>query len=237
METTHGHRPECAGPRHPGRPLPPRQAWHNGCTRKEPKMHVRPALMRRRHERTGSRTRVRGLAVLAVLSAMAFLVPAGAASASEAAPLSGLPTVKIFLTNSRSFCADIRGNDNAAGGTVELYPCASSKSDLWIDLNNLQCGSGGNFICTEFVDSRNDTVCLAMNSARNVVLQACGHGGDNPSTQTEWLVDTGAENGWRNYDWGANGDLYVAAAKANDFLHGTNASAGCGGCWYRWSVS
>ena len=200
-------------------------------------MHVRPAIMRRWHERSGSRTRVRVRAVLAVLAFMAFLVPAGAASASEAAPQGGVPAVKIFLTNSSGFCADVRGNDNNAGGTVELYPCASSKSDLWLDLNNLQCGMGGDFICTEFVDSTNDTVCLAMNAARNVVLQACGFGGDKPTTQTEWLVDTGNENGWRNYDWGANGDLYVAAAKANDFLHGTDASGGCGGCWYRWSVS
>lgn len=199
-------------------------------------MHVRPAIMRRRHERTGSRTRVRGLAVLAALFFMAFLVPAGTASASQAAPQGGVPIVTIFLTNSRGFCADVRGNDNKAGGTVELYPCKSSKSDHWLDLDDLQCGTGGQFICSVFVDSRNDTACLAMNSKRNVVLQNCGFGGDKPTIQAEWLVDTGKENGWRNFNFGVTGDLYVAANKANDLLHGIDASAGCN-CWFRWSVS
>jgi hypothetical protein len=197
-------------------------------------MNVRPAIMRRPHERPGSRTRVRGLAILAVLTFLAVLVPAGAASASAAAPAGDTPIVTIFLTNSSSFCVDLRGNDNNAGAIAELYPCKSSKSDHWLDVAGLQCGDGGANICTEFIDSKHTSECLSMNSARNVVLQNCGLNGNNDPDESEWILDTGTEDGWRNFQWGPNGDMAVAANKANEFLHGTSYPCNC---WLRWSVS
>ncbi len=198
-------------------------------------MQVRSAIIRRWHRRIGSRSRGRWLAVSAAASAaiavMGLLVPAGAASAA------GTPNVTIFLTYAPTKCADVHNYDNNAGGIVDIYPCASAKNDHWLYVGGVNCtGSINEPICTEFIDAKNTSVCLSMNGARNVVLQNCGTNGNLPPAGSLWLVDTGAENGWRNLAWGANGDMAVANTTTNNPLYGVDASAPCG-CWFRWSVS
>jgi hypothetical protein len=81
------------------------------------------------------------------------------------------------------------------------------------------------------------SLCLGMNAARKVVLQKCGIRGNSYLISSEWIQDTGVENGWRNFNWGPNGDLAVTAAKAKDPLFGIDARNACstGDCWYRWS--
>jgi len=193
---------------------------------------------RQRHKRTGSRSGRRWLAVLAAPAAitfMALLAPAGVASAATAAPAGGVPTVTIYLSNAPTYCADVHNNDNKAGGIVDLYLCKNAKNDHWLYVGGVACGTGGENICTEFIDTKNTSVCLSMNGARNVVLQNCGTNGGNPPDESLWIVDTGPENGWRNFSWGGNGDLAVAAVKQDDDLFGVNASSPCG-CQFHWSV-
>jgi hypothetical protein len=168
---------------------------------------------------------------------MALLAPVGAASAAVATPSAGgVPSVTIFPTNAKSLCADVRNNNNKAGGIVQLYPCSKSVSDHWLYVGGLECGSSGERVCTEFIDTRNTSVCLSMNGARNVVLQNCGGNGNSDPSESLWIVDTGRENGWRDFSWGGMGDMAVSALKSNVNLFGADASAPCR-CQYHWDVS
>ena len=192
-------------------------------------------------ERIGLRRSRRWLAVFAApvaITTMTVLAPAGAASAAQAAPLMpDVPNVTIYLTNASSYCADVKDSNNVSGTTIWLYKCAQGKSEHWYEIDGVDCGTSGQYICSYFIDVRNTSVCLGMNGSRNVVLQGCGSNGNGYRTSELWITDTGSENGWRNFDWGSNGDLAVASDKQGDKLYGTNASAGCGGCWYHWTDS
>jgi hypothetical protein len=143
--------------------------------------------------------------------------------------------VTIHLTNSSTLCADVKNDNNNAGAAIWLYSCAQGKSVHWNTISGRQCGTSGQFICSVFVDAKNTSICLGLNAARNAVLQNCGPDGINAPYQSQWIVDTGPENGWRSFAWGGLGDLVVASNKQGDLLYGTDVTAGCGGCWYHWS--
>lgn len=201
-----------------------------------------PDLKRLQHERVGSRKRRRWLAIFAApvaIIVMAFLAPAGAANAVPAKPSQpDTPNVTLYLTNASSYCADVKNSNNTAGAAIWLYKCSAGKSEHWYEVDGLQCGSGSpEFICAELIDVRATGLCMSMNGSRKVVLQNCGSNGNGDPVESLWIPDTGAENGWRNLSWGPSGDLAVASNKQGDALYGVNASAGCGGCWYRWTDS
>jgi len=168
---------------------------------------------------------------------MAVLALAGGTSVAEAAPSIAIPNVTIFLTNASSYCADVKNSVNRSGTTIWLYKCSLGRSEHWFEVDGLECGNLGIFVCSVFVDTRNTSVCMSMNGARNVVLAGCGNHGNSYTTAEEWIMDTGPEDGWRNFNWGPNGDLAVARDRSGYKLYGTDASNGCGGCWFRWSDS
>jgi len=203
-------------------------------------MHVRRGVTRLFYDSCRSRKRRWRLAIFAALvtiTTLASLGSAGAASAASArlaAP--DVPNVTIYLTNASSYCADVKDSVNSAGTAIWLYKCSGGKSEHWYEFGDVECGNGGQDICSYFVDTRNKNVCLGMNGARNVVLQGCGPNGAGYTTSELWILDTGTERGWRNFGWGPNGDLAVASDKQGDLLFGTDASAGCG-CWYHWTDS
>jgi hypothetical protein len=207
-------------------------------------MRVRPDITRLSDGSRRSRGR-RRLAVFAAsvaITTMSAFLSAGGAAAAPAAPLiPDTPNVTIFLKNSPSFCADIKNDNNHAGATIWLYKCSQSKSDHWYEIDGVDCGTTGQFICSYFIDVQNygaNSVCLGMTGARNVVLQTCGNNGNEYLTSELWIQDTGSENGWRNYNWGPSGDLAVASNTATDPLFGVDAGGGGGcQCWYRWSDS
>jgi hypothetical protein len=205
-------------------------------------MQVQPDITRRGHEGRRSRRHRRWLAVSTVsvaISIMAVLGSAGAASAASGPRLMpDTPKVTISLTNAPSYCAAVKNDNNTSGATIWLYKCAQANSYHWYEIDGVECGIGGQNICSVFIDvptAGAHSLCLGMNSARNVVLQGCGNNGNSATTSEEWIQDTGGENGWRNFTWGPNGDLAVAAATNTDKLDGVDATAGCGGCWYRWT--
>jgi hypothetical protein len=52
------------------------------------------------------------------------------------------------------------------GGIVDLYPCAEAGNDHWLDVGRQECGPiSGQFICTEFIDTKNTSMCLSLNLA------------------------------------------------------------------------
>jgi hypothetical protein len=193
-------------------------------------MHRKMAVTRRR----------RWLAVFAVpvaISCLAVLAIASPVSAAPSAPQVDTPNVTIFLTNERSYCADVKNSVNKAGTAIWLYKCSLGKSEHWYDVGGQNCGVLGTPQCDEFIDVRNTSLCLAMNASRKVVLQGCGRNGQNPPEQSLWVVDTGPENGWRNAGWGPEGDLAVASDKQGDLLGAADVSASKCHCWYHWSES
>jgi hypothetical protein len=200
-------------------------------------VQVRPDVMRGQASRGSWRRR--WLAVFAAPIAISSLAVAlaGPASAAPAAPQADAPNITIFLTNASSYCADVKNSVNKAGTTIWLYKCSLGKSEHWYEIGGEACGVDAPTICTEFVDVRNTSLCLAMNATRHVVLQGCGSNGENPPVQSLWVVHTGPENGWRSAAWGPMGDLAVARDVQGDPLFGADASAGGCGCWYHWSES
>jgi hypothetical protein len=203
-------------------------------------MQVRTGVRWLWHKNRRPRPRGSWLAVLPALVAIATVTSLGSAGAASAAPPGSaapdVPNVTIYLTNASSYCADVKDSVNSAGTAIWLYKCSGGKSEHWYEFGDVECGNGGQDICSYFVDTRNENVCLGMNGARNVVLQGCGPNGAGYTTSELWILDTGTERGWRNFGWGPNGDLAVASDKQGDLLFGTDASAGCG-CWYHWSDS
>jgi hypothetical protein len=203
-------------------------------------MQVRPDVTRGWRASRGSPRR-RRLAVFAVPITICGLAVAlaGPASAAPAAPqIPNAPNITIFLTNATSYCADVKNSVNKAGTAIWLYKCSAGKSEHWYEIGGRACGVQQPTICTEFIDVRNTSLCLAMNANRNVVLQNCGVNGSGPPVQSLWVVHTGPENGWRSAAWGGMGDLAVASDKQGDLLHGLDVSAGeCNGCWYHWTES
>ncbi|MGO9079588.1 MAG: hypothetical protein ACLQDY_11180 [Streptosporangiaceae bacterium] len=172
---------------------------------------------------------------------MVALWPVSAASAMPQTPLRpDTPNVYIHLTHAPSYCAAIKNDNNHSGATIWLYKCAQAKSKNWYEVDGVECGDGGQYICSYFIDVKNfgrHSLCLGMNGARKVLLQGCGGNGNEYLTSELWIQDTGPEDGWRNFDWGGMGDLAVAKDRQTDPLYGVDASSGCGGCWYRWSDS
>jgi hypothetical protein len=199
-------------------------------------MRVRPDITRRGHKSRGSRKRRRWLAVFAApvaITTMAVLGPTGSVSVASARTAADVINVTIHLTNASSYCADVKDSVNQPGTRIWLYKCALGGSEHWYQHSPVQCATGGQFICSVFVDVKNTSVCLGMDGARHVLLQGCSAG---YTTAEEWIKHTGPENGWRNEFWDGNGDLAVASDTQGDLLYGVNASNGCGGCWFRWTA-
>jgi hypothetical protein len=204
-------------------------------------MQVRPGITWLWHQSRVPRPRRWWLAVLAALVAITTMASLGSGGAASAAPAGSaapdVPNVTVYLTNASSYCLDVKDSVNSAGTAIWLYKCSGGKSEHWYEFGGVECGNGGEYICSYFEDTRNENVCLGMNGSRDVVLQGCGPNGADYTSSELWIEDTGTEDGWRNFAWGPNGDLAVASDKQGDLLYGTDASAGCGGCWFRWTDS
>jgi hypothetical protein len=123
--------------------------------------------------RMGKLTGLRGLVPLAA----GLLLIAGsitAVLASAPAPASARATVTIHLTNSTSFCADVKNSVDVAGQPIWLFKCASANDYHWVQQSVPTCGVG---TCWSFKDAQNTSLCLgeaAGGSSVNAVLVGCG---------------------------------------------------------------
>src|ERR1700733_763707 len=88
------------------------------------------------------------------------------------------PEITICLTNSSGWCVNVENNDNVSGEPVWLW--SSKGGDEHWDYTTEICptGGGGSGVCTcpgvqciEFEDAQDTGLCLAANSAGDIVLQ------------------------------------------------------------------
>jgi hypothetical protein len=163
-------------------------------------------------------------------AAMVVVALPGNASAAVSRVRSDTPVVVIHLTNASSYCADVKNDNNTDGATVWLYKCSQSNMDQWLELGGIECGTGGEYICDEFIDAKNYNVCLGLNAARYAVLVNCGPNGAGDPADGLWIPNS--DNNLRNFEWGTLGDLAAANATATSRLYGENLSEGG---WHEWS--
>jgi hypothetical protein len=168
-------------------------------------------------------------ALVALGSALAII---GLAVPASASPSTSTPVVKIYLTFAPRYCADVKDDNNSAGELVWLYKCSQSKSDEWQEYQQECIGQEGQPQCFDFVDVRNDQLCLGLDNHRVAVLQKCGYGGDNAPYSSIWGPT--AKNGLRNNKWGTEGNLWTPRASNTSKLYGEDEDAGGPG-WWQWS--
>ncbi len=177
--------------------------------------------------RMGKLTGLRGLVPLAA----GLLLIAGsitAVLASAPAPASARATVTIHLTNSTSFCADVKNSVDVAGQPIWLFKCASANDYHWVQQSVPTCGVG---TCWSFKDAQNTSLCLgeaAGGSSVNAVLVGCG------ATRSVWYIGCGAHK-LCNLSTGAASALTVRGPLANRNQIFTFSSRGCTSCWQAWS--
>jgi hypothetical protein len=91
-------------------------------------------------------------------------------SATVAAAPAFVKDVTLCLTNSCSFCADVKGSRNVSGQEVGLYNKASANHYHWIELSETCWGeTAGGAGCVGFADAQNSNVGMGMNGSKNVV--------------------------------------------------------------------
>jgi hypothetical protein len=174
--------------------------------------------------------RLAAFAASVAAAAMISMALPGTASATVAGVTSDTPVVTIYLTNAPSYCADVKDDNNTPGTTVWLYQCSQSKMDRWLEFSGLECGTGGQYICDEFVDAANYNVCLGLNAARYAILVNCGPNGAGDPADGLWIPNSG--NNLRNFEWATLGDLAAPTTTPTARLYGENLSEGG---WHQWS--
>lgn len=161
-------------------------------------------------------------------------------SVATAGPASALPEIKICLTNSSSFCADVKDSVNKSGEPIWLYQPSNGAHDYqWLEAsvpcNDLTCLCDQG--CVEFEDAQNPNLCLGLSSTSYYMeLIGCELTGVNGGTaRAAWIRDghylvnrfLGAANG---------GYLAVPGPLYNGDLLGAAYYSGPGGpLWEQWS--
>jgi hypothetical protein len=171
------------------------------------------------------------LGAFTVLATATFSVPA-LASAASAAPRSATAKaapatakdVTLCLTNSRSYCADVKNDSNVSGQTVWLYKSSQAKDYHWIEYSETcPLGTPGGMSCVGFADAARSSLCMGMNSSKNVVLMSCN------AMEAAWALNSA--NHLRNATWGPAGLLTVGSNANGQKLFGAYA----GTAWQKWS--
>lgn len=146
------------------------------------------------------------------------------ASASASAQPAAVTKVTICLTNSSSFCADVKNDSNTSGQTVWLYSSSKAKSYHW-ERYAVQCPLQlpGSLNCLAFQDDQTTNLCMGDNGAKNIVLMSCS------AAEAAWVLN--ANNHLRNASWGPQGDLTVASNKSTEPLYSTYPGSG----WQQWN--
>ena len=142
------------------------------------------------------------------------------------------PVVNICLTESRSYCADVKSNDNVAGETVWIW--ADGADDRWYEsqviCEDYSCPCP-DVSCFMFQNAENTSVCLGANPGTGYAeLMGCYDITDF-STFAMWyeigdhLENSGHANG---YELTVQGPLYSGDPMLI-FPYGYS------GFWYQWS--
>jgi hypothetical protein len=152
-----------------------------------------------------------------VLTAGLLLATASSASAAPKAPA---VQVTLCLTNSSSYCADVKDSDNVSGQPIWLYQ--SGNDDHWIMISGVTCTAGSN--CFKFEDAQNTSLCLSTTVGRAIELGTCGDRGS-------WYSEGGNLLG--NGAYAASYTLMVQSPANKNLL--TALPANTSGYWQQWS--
>jgi hypothetical protein len=118
--------------------------------------------------------------LLAAVVAVGLITPAAPAAAAAAAPHVNVPVVNICLTYAPSWCADVAHDRDVSGEPVWIWNKSHAGDDRWLVVG-LPCPIPDTNNCVQFVDARNQNLCIGIVNNRNAVLQSCN------AYATEWL--------------------------------------------------
>jgi hypothetical protein len=165
--------------------------------------------------------------MVAAAASLAVLAPAASAAPRSAAARTAPAAVKdvtLCLTNSRSYCADVKNDSNVSGQTVWLYKSSQAKDYHWIEYSETcPLGTPGGMSCVGFADAAHSSLCMGMNASKNVVLMSCS------AMEAAWALNS--NNHLRNATWGPAGLLTVGSNSNGQKLFGAYA----GTAWQKWS--
>jgi hypothetical protein len=144
------------------------------------------------------------------ISLIASLMLLGAGLASVT-PAKAATEVKISLTSSPTWCANVENHDNVVNQPVWLWKCSGGVDLEWIEDSNEQgCIDGGDQNgCFAFEDAQDTSLCLGapVGQYYDLELVACG------STRSLWYNNASAgSTGPGNLESGAYGDSHTMAA-------------------------
>lgn len=165
-------------------------------------------------------------------------VPAGAARHAQDAP--DLPLVTICLTESSSYCVDVKSNDNVSGEPVWVWD--NGADDQWYVWGESCVGIAGACYtacpvgvasCYEFENAENPSLCWAIGPNEEGQLRACETGNGGAGEATFYQIG----DHFRNVGWLLDGDqVAVHGPLYNGDIIGV-APYGESGDWYQWSFS
>ena len=165
--------------------------------------------------------------LLAAVTAVALIASAApAAAASVQARHVNFPIVRICLTYSSSWCADVAHDRNVSGEPVWIWNARGARDDHWLVVGGAcpdPIGQGTN--CVQFADVRNPALCIGIVNNRNAVLQSCS------AYASEWFQES---NAGPHYIRWANAQEYLTASGPGNgqpiFMNYLHA-----GGWQQWS--
>jgi hypothetical protein len=181
--------------------------------------------------------RCRALIPLAVSLLVAVTTLAGVGVVT-AGPASAAPEIKICLTYSSSYCADVKDSTNKSGEPIWLYQKSAGAHDYeWLE-EPVPCGDATCICegdaCVEFVDAQDQSLCLGVSSSLNSIeLIGCNltEGG---TARAAWIYSS---DYLVNFFLGSASGGYLAANSASNgsLLYPEYYSAPGGSVWERWS--
>jgi hypothetical protein len=163
-------------------------------------------------------------------------VPAGAARHAQDGR--DLPLVTICLTESSSYCVDVKSNDNKS--TEPVWVWDNGADDQWYVWGEGcvgdQCDSAcpeGVSSCYEFEDAENPSLCWAIGPNEEGQLLGCetAYGGTGEAT----FYQIGDH--FKNVGWLLDGDEVTVQGPLYNGDIITVAPYGESGDWYQWSFS
>jgi hypothetical protein len=181
-----------------------------------------------RRSRRRSRLLVSVMTCLAVTAALFAASTVGPTTKAFAAPL-----ITICLTESSSYCVDVKSNDNTSGEEVWIW--SHGGDDHWYEIP-LGCPSQYECIpacsvsdCLIFQDAENTSLCLAASQTEGADLISCqlAEGG---TARAAW-VQVGTH--LVNVFWGPNQLMVEGPLYNGDPL--LVQPYGAQGGWYQWT--
>jgi len=157
--------------------------------------------------------------------------------AGPASPASALPKITICLTNSPSFCVDVKDSRDVNGQPVWLYSASGAKDDHWLEAQVTCLGPAGCdpkcviTSCIAFEDAQNPSLCLAASASQGIELIPC-HPGEGGTPRANWTYDDTTL--LRNIFW-TNTALTVFGPLANKNPLYAAAINGPSGEWKKWT--